>query len=946
MVGSKRSSKGSKFSMKTTPAAVSSGDPPLGFKYPPTLIGEKTIDPSVIALRAKNYAKAYADPLMRQKWNMYVSFGIQQFISPQEYIAHRAQETTDGRNLRLARYYRYHLENLANVDSYLIRTMGAVETALMTSHPGFFDMSTTDMDAYMAALPENKLEIEFPTPPDNDNDASTNNDSHSGSSLSVAAEKSRHDDTPAQKSHSNENANKQTEKFIAVPVTPKRSNTSDTESPDEDVTPMEITTETHPKSPNVQTPPRMEEQKRNDAPVDILANETMDEYFGATPTHPIPLLCDNSTVPIVDKPHLTDRRDSAKTAKHRKGGRTAKGKKPPDMKPTAEATLNHHPPKSVEKTVRIEVRWAPADFHELRASTDKMFSRLAPILSCFNTRYTWMVEWQTNQMEDSVDLDPKQLAKYLSIRISPVVKEGAFYFSFRISATGSQFTQVVKSEIMKTAKMGERMSFDPTMIPPQQGELIFVGDILLKDANNTHRGNYLRYLRKEVLPEDTPAFDIKIRHKDPIGNPVKILTVRCGKVSSTKVAEILSTALCGEGKNTEIFISRLAIGANKTSKQEHARIYQVHIDYLQDIVYIPFTIPAIDTPATEYLESGETTMQTPRQWAKSLVALDGTSMEIDLENGTADGSALLMTPSASETQLKLELSKYLTRQNPSLSNATALYTASLNAHPTIPKTVFTKNIDTILAKRFKTVSHVPGNDEASTPASSITGATSRASTVAWKIPLQETLKQSATTRKKPMSSNEINQLKRIAILEAQLALSYNPDVSVATSSKASTVSSKASKSTRSKQSTKASRASSQLSDHSPLTAATAHSRLDSLEEAMHDIRRLLKKIVTHQVTPNPADTRSQDETPEPDSRTDQHLVIAESPPPTSGKSMDGVQVFPDGLNDGTSTSTLAMPQTPKKPKNKRRKPTDSPSPSSNLRPQYKETSGARGGETC
>ena len=63
---------------------------------------------------------------------------------------------------------------------------------------------------------------------------------------------------------------------------------------------------------------------------------------------------------------------------------------------------------------------------------------------------------------------------------------------------------------MKTAKLGERMSFDPTSIPPQQGKLMFVGDILLKDnASNTHRGHYLRYLCKEVLPEDTPAFDIK-----------------------------------------------------------------------------------------------------------------------------------------------------------------------------------------------------------------------------------------------------------------------------------------------------------------------------------------------------------------------------------------------------------------------------------------------------
>jgi hypothetical protein len=91
---------------------------------------------------------------MRSKWNMYVSFGIQQFTSPQAYLAHRAQETTDERNLRLARYYRLHLEQIAPVDSYLIRTVAAVETALASTNPGFFDMSTQDMDTYMAPLPE------------------------------------------------------------------------------------------------------------------------------------------------------------------------------------------------------------------------------------------------------------------------------------------------------------------------------------------------------------------------------------------------------------------------------------------------------------------------------------------------------------------------------------------------------------------------------------------------------------------------------------------------------------------------------------------------------------------------------------------------------------------------------------------------------------------------
>jgi hypothetical protein len=150
---------------------------------------------------------------------------------------------------------------------------------------------------------------------------------------------------------------------------------------------------------------------------------------------------------------------------------------------------------------------------------------------------------------------------------------------------------------------------------------------------------------------------------------------------STKVAEILSTALCGEGATTEIFISRLAIGANHTSKTEHAQIYNVHMEYLKDLVYIPFTNKAIDSPVTEYLDSGPTTSQTPRQWAKSLVAEDGSSLEIDLENGTDNGSAMIMSPSASAAQVKIKLEKYWSRQNPSLSNAKELYTASLSANP-------------------------------------------------------------------------------------------------------------------------------------------------------------------------------------------------------------------------------------------------------------------------
>ena len=69
----------------------------------------------------------------------------------------------------------------------------------------------------------------------------------------------------------------------------------------------------------------------------------------------------------------------------------------------------------IKNVVRVETRWAPKDFNELRSSSEKMYGRLAPILSCFNNDHSRIMEWQTNQMEATPDLDQTQPSKYLSI---------------------------------------------------------------------------------------------------------------------------------------------------------------------------------------------------------------------------------------------------------------------------------------------------------------------------------------------------------------------------------------------------------------------------------------------------------------------------------------------------------------------------------------------------
>ena len=150
-----------------------------------------------------------------------------------------------------------------------------------------------------------------------------------------------------------------------------------------------------------------------------------------------------------------------------------------------------------------------------------MLIRLAPLLSDFNTYHSWVLEWQTDQFAQTQILAPAQLSKFLSIRTVASAKQQCFYFSFQINASGSQFIQVVKSKAFQLLKKSENISFSPSYISPNHGEIINVGDILLKDATTTHRTQYLQYLRTEVLPPDAPAFDLKIRHKDPSGEPIR-----------------------------------------------------------------------------------------------------------------------------------------------------------------------------------------------------------------------------------------------------------------------------------------------------------------------------------------------------------------------------------------------------------------------------------------
>ena len=139
MVDPKRSGSSKKLQVKSHSAAAKANLLHLGWKPPPTVIGQKTISPEVIALRNNaNDKHAYKHCNVRE-WNNYVTFGFQDFVSPISFQQHLATESVDDGYIRTARNFGNHLENDAPV-THLMWTIQSVELSLAKTHPGFYDI--------------------------------------------------------------------------------------------------------------------------------------------------------------------------------------------------------------------------------------------------------------------------------------------------------------------------------------------------------------------------------------------------------------------------------------------------------------------------------------------------------------------------------------------------------------------------------------------------------------------------------------------------------------------------------------------------------------------------------------------------------------------------------------------------------------------------------------
>jgi hypothetical protein len=407
MVEKQRPRSGSRFSLSPLTAAVLEATPPLGYKRPPTLIGPTSVPNAQRLLRAKTYAQAYKTTSLKD-WNSYVIFGIQQFDSPAKYFSHCDAETHDAKNLRIARYYRLHLENSAPIDRALMAKISTVETALKVSHPGYFELSVGEMDEYVQQLSPDSMVLE----------------SHAVSSDPY---------TPDSGSQRNMTS------VLPLSKAPPKSHT---------LTGAGNSTSTSPISrlPQALCSP-------SDKSNEVVASKTAspnNSRMHIEETSFISTSIAGDTAASSGCNPTTDTASTAPTGSNSTSQSTA-------SKFTHNTTTKAPKiPTKLTNSLRVEVRWAPRDFKTLKGSSGLLFARLAPILSCFNTPHSWLVQWQTDQLATTKAIEPHQVAQFLSIRKVTSVKQQCFYFSFRLNATGSQFLQVLESKA-KTSPLTRRL---------------------------------------------------------------------------------------------------------------------------------------------------------------------------------------------------------------------------------------------------------------------------------------------------------------------------------------------------------------------------------------------------------------------------------------------------------------------------------------------------------
>ena len=210
--------------------------------------------------------------------------------------------------------------------------------------------------------------------------------------------------------------------------------------------------------------------------------------------------------------------------------------------------------------------------------------------------YRWesqdLITWKTMSSMRSTEL-----RDFISPSVTYLSSTGTFVFGFRFGFTTSNPDSWKSHESTKTAMRTNQVRTTESNSSCTSGNLVHAGYILMKAPNTTHTIRYLQSLRNR-LPDNTPFFDVILKKKTPLEQPIHHLVVQCGENHVASLTKAISALLTGSGG--AIFLPRLVLG--NLTKDQISKYFIAHANYVKSLrpICLAPRITNLDTVRDEY----------------------------------------------------------------------------------------------------------------------------------------------------------------------------------------------------------------------------------------------------------------------------------------------------------------------------------------------------------
>ena len=318
-------------------------------------------------------------------------------------------------------------------------------------------------------------------------------------------------------------------------------------------------------------------------------------------------------------------------------------------------------------TYRVTIRWQTAlDINRLSRQPQDLKDAIHDLLNdLFDDDDGRLYKWQQPGTEQSnliSNMTSNEVRQYISPSISLLPSQSMTVIPIRFGFLSNTPAKWRNQELTKKKLDDYNVTVSFSNCTSVSGNLVVAGYILLKAPMTTHRLRYLQSLR-QLLPPNTPPFDILLHKRSPSDQQIPHLVVQCGNTHVHSLCESLASILTGHG--SALFIPRFVF--SQLTDSEAAQLFHTHDSHVKSLCSLPLAplLSNLDLTRKEHFPDGRIVERTTREWARTIKNLEGDGLaQCDVVNGGLDQLCyLLFTPQHREAAT-IALEEYRRRLYP------------------------------------------------------------------------------------------------------------------------------------------------------------------------------------------------------------------------------------------------------------------------------------------